>query len=178
MKTNIFKKIIMTTALATGLVACGDDPALIGNTTNGVAGFCSIPAGVKDRTVIGNLGNGATLRLDIYSTPSGSIAAQGELIVPSIESLYGIDGGIYNNTYTGPQSQFRTCVSSMNFVGNLERDLSYQEITLTLYGDNNTYIEMGETVGPYTAVLVGDALEGNIKLRIGSFEQRTFLLTR
>jgi hypothetical protein len=182
MKNTFLKKLVYGSLLLGGITACGNDQDIVpqNNFNNGLqyGAGCVVPVGIKDRTVVGNFGNGATLTLDIYSTPSGTISAIGELVVPSMESLYGFDGGMYNSGYTGAQSMYRTCVSSSGAVGNLERDLSYQEITLALRGNDGTYIEMGETVGPYTAVLVGDAIEGNVKLQVGTFPMQTFLLSR
>lgn len=173
----------------TGLLqACGgedpyyNDPRYANTYYQNSAG-CTIPVGIKDRTVTGVFGTGATLKLDIFSQPGGTIAAYGELSIPSVEALFGVN--VFNGQfgtnpslggygYTGPNSQFRTCVSSNGFAGTLTRDSTYQDITISLVGNGNTYIEMGNVPGQ--TYLTGDYVEGYIKMRVGSYPDTQFIL--
>jgi hypothetical protein len=188
-KINYSRYLGLGTLVLTGLLqACGgeepnyNDPRYANNYYQNSAG-CSIPVGVKDRTVTGVFGTGATLKLDIFTQPGGTIAAYGELSVPSVEALFGVNvfnGQFGNDTsiagygYTGPNSQFRTCVSSNGFAGSLTRDRSYQDISIALVGNGNTYIEMGNVPGQ--TYLVGDYVEGTIKMRVGSYPDMQFIL--
>jgi hypothetical protein len=163
MKNTILKKILYTGLLAGSLAACGDDPALVGtNNPYGAAGTCQVPMGIKDRTVMTVFEAGGTLELDIYSAPNGGIEAIGRLTLPSVEQFTLVNGGgLYNYGPAQPNSQFRTCLSTMGTPGNLVRGYSQQDIDLTLYGDAGTIVQMGASLGlTNPAYLTGDGITG------------------
>lgn len=195
MKNETKNKSYLSLALLIGtaslLQACGrgpnfNDPRFFSSYYQNVGGVCQIPMGVKDRTVVGDLGNGAILQIDLFTQgPGGTIAAFGQLSAPSLESLFGtnaINGGInFMNPpatgfgYAGPNSAFQTCVSSNGFTGTLDRDNTYQDINLSLMGNANVYIEMGSRVG-VNAFLSGDSLKGSIRLRAINYPDTEFIL--
>jgi hypothetical protein len=170
MKTTAQK--ILGTAVLSLMVACGNKnnnnpppPGAVGP-VGGVYGGCAIPGGVKDRTVVGNLGNGATLTLDIYSQPSGQIAAVGMINIPNSGILYGTPG-------TG--GAFQACVSSVG-LGALNRGYTYQDIELSLQG-NGVSISLGSAYGNGT-FLTGDSIEGTMYMDLQPFGPATFGLAR
>jgi len=190
-----YKKYLNSTILlstVTLLQACGgnknpnyNDPRYYSSYYQNAGGACQIPQGVKDRTVVGDLGNGAILQIDLFSqSPGNTIAAFGQLSTPSVEALFGVNvftGSFSENPpltgygYTGPNSQFTTCVSTNGYSGTLERDGTYQDINLSLVGNGNTFIQMGSSVG-VPAFVSGDSLRGSIRLKIGSYPETEFIL--
>lgn len=183
------KRLTLGLALASLLGACGGEDIPVTPINAAPASFCQPPVGQYLRTVHGNFGmGGAVLTLDIFVNGTGRIAAIGELSIPSLESLYGIDNTfgitdpnltpVQGSGYTGAHTPIRACVGTQGFTGDLDRDRAYQDINLTLYGDFGTYIEMGTTVGPVQAYLVNENIEGSVKLRVGNYPQNVFTLTR
>lgn len=188
-KRYLSLSLIVTTAAL--LQACGGsdpygDNRYYSSYYQNAGGACQIPQGIKDRTVIGDLGNGATLTLDIFTQGAGGgIAAFGQLSAPSLESLFGVDvfNGNFNQYappttgygYTGPNSQFQTCVSTNGFSGTLDRGATYEDINLALVGNGNVYIEMGSRVG-VNAFLSSSSLRGTIKVRVGAYPETEFIL--
>jgi hypothetical protein len=147
-------------ALLAALAACGDDPYYNNpnyNIYNAVAGGCQIPLGTKTQTVKANLGNGATIVLDLYEV-SGGISAVGEVNIPSLDSLYGYGYGGASNGVSG--QGIRTCVSSNGSVGSIDGSASYRDIELSLRG-NGVYIEMGSRTG-VQAYVSGNNILGSL----------------
>lgn len=184
-----FKHWVGMMLLAT-LSACGGDD--VNNTlpiTTAGLGACGAPPGVKDKTVVGSLGGGATITLDIYSQPAGTVAAIGEIIIPSVASLYDPSNGGFLSYYgggyggfggTAPSTvstvEFRSCVSSNGYVGTIDRSSTYQNIEIALRG-TNVYVELGSKYG-VPVYLSGDAIQGTMRLDLNGQPSSLFALAR
>ena len=186
-KKNYTRSLALGALILSGslLQACGGDPDYDQRYQNDYyqnSAGCQVPAGIKERTVVGSFGDGSTLRIDIFSQSGNTVAAYSELSVPSVEALFGVNvfnGNVNNNQmitgYTGANSQFRTCVSSNGFTGTMLRDSTYQEVNMALVGNGNTYISMGSSIG-VPAFISGDYLQGTVKMRVGSYPDSEFIL--
>lgn len=176
-KVNALYKLSTLALLAT-LAACGDDPAYNNgqyNVYNAVQGGCQVPVGIKSQTVKGNLGNGATLTLDLYQDQNGAISSIGQINVPSLDSLYS------NNLLTGQVGgqSLITCVSTNGSTGSLENSGAYRDLELSLRG-NGVYIEMGSRVG-VQAYISGTNILGSVYMEFPlnptQYPPMTFALT-
>jgi|GEM_PF-2336534 len=175
-KVNGIKLSALT--LLASLAACGSDPQMDNpyyNVYNAVAGGCQVPVGTKLQTVKGNLGNGATVTLDLYQDPTGSISAVGEVNIPSLDSLYS------NNLLTGSVAGqgLRTCVSSNGAAGSLDNPGAYRDLEISVRGQG-VYIEMGSRVG-VQAYLSGSNILGSMYMEFpldpSRYPPSTFALT-
>lgn len=176
MKTFKQKNGWLSVLALTVLAACGDNPTTPILTTNPIGGVgnCSAPVNsYKERTVVGNLGFGATLTLDIYSGQAGTISAVGQLVIPSVSNLYGTN--FLMQTPAAAVDAFKSCVSSNGAVGTLTRGNAYDDITLALQGASgaNVYIEMGQNYAQGT-YLVSNGIEGPIFIRLNGQQDWVF----
>ena len=190
-KINRYINMVILIATGFALAACGgeSDAQRIQRLQQQDPGYgvCQLPVGVPQRTVLGNLSDGSTITLQIYPQANGGISAYGELSIPSVEHLFGVD--VFNGQvnpgaapvtgygYTGPNAAFRTCLSSNEFKGTLEPG-GTQDINLTVFGIGGTTIQMGSGVGGVDTYISGDNLMGTIVMKIGNYPQTQFIVTR
>jgi hypothetical protein len=183
---TIQNKIAQTLSLlilASTLGACGRNhpqygpvaPIGYGSSAAAIAN-CAPPAGVLDKRVIGSLGNGAYLAMEIYSQPSGTIAANGELVIPNVNSLFGsVFTGQPGPGVNGSQ-EFRDCLSSNAAVGTIDRTSTYQNIQIALRGARS-YIELGSNYG-VQSYITGDSMEGSVYVEINGAPGSVFTMLR
>ena len=170
MKTTERKILqVLGLALSTLLTACGGSSAPYYPPTTNAYGYgagigsCGVPTGVKDKTVVGSLQGGATLTLDIYTQPSGTIAAVGMINIPSVSSLYQMG---YGSVPTGATAtSFQQCISSNGAVGSIDRSSTYENI------------ELGSRYGIPTYI-TGDSIEGTMYIEMQGQSPTTFTMAR
>jgi hypothetical protein len=173
---------ILGVAAISVLSACGSNDPVLQPNFYGYQGGCQnvsslIPAGTPYTQIVrGDLGAGATLSLQIYDLPAGGIAAVGDLNVPSMESLSGLNygsGGFTYPGYTAPavaNTPRRACLSSTG-IGLIDGDGTYQDVEMSLSGDG-VLIEMGRGF----TWLSGNKIMGGIRIKFPEYPQFTDLI--